>query len=190
MKNLTLSDERKAKIQTDPVEMKNPILKASSSELAHGEYIYTRRSSWRKENLRINTDLESPDENEILNQIRDFNIMNEFFCKKYFYNLFQASINKKKENMSDNKDNILPKIPKPELFKKDPKLKNEIIPIKSYTGSSLNGVTRTETIKSNYSQRNYRSRDSNQVLIYETNDMGGDSICCYGNKNSNVCPIF
>ena len=44
----------------------------------------TRRTSWRKENLTINTDLDSKDEVEILNQIKDFNTMKEFSGKKIF----------------------------------------------------------------------------------------------------------
>lgn len=79
MKNLTLSsNEEKPRIQTEPILVRSKITKTSSNELPETDL--RKRGSWKKENIKIDTDLESPDENEIYNKMRDRNILNEFLC--------------------------------------------------------------------------------------------------------------
>jgi len=80
MKNFTLSsNEEKPRIQTDPMMIRSKKTKTSSDDLPETDL--RKRGSWRKENIKIDTDLESPDENEIYNKIKDRNILNEFLCK-------------------------------------------------------------------------------------------------------------
>lgn len=90
--------------------------------------------------------------------------------------------------MKNNK--FPPGIPKCVISKNNTKDKKPNIPNKIKTCSNSNDSKKIETSKSNVTQRNYRSRDSNQHFIIETNDVGSDSICCCRNKNSNACPIF
>ena len=65
--------------QYNPPDSNESKIPSSSNETKSD---MVRKTSWRKENLAINTDLDSQDEGEILNQIKDFNIMKEFFSKE------------------------------------------------------------------------------------------------------------